>query len=342
MRPWKSAPGGREPRRRALGPAKPPPHKTWEHQLGTCSAGTSLEDCLHPLSTPHQAVGTAHPEACTDLSGTAAAGLEAAVSAPTPPLHPHCPGEGAKLTAKAWSPVGNWQPRSSLLTSKHSVNQESWALIDSLTACSRVCVVRSPVSGARGVMMSQTSPCPEPTHRQTRETDKAAVTVQQAKRAAWGHLECRGGPVRATWPDQQSFRLERTGGVWQEAYEEEATSASSLEDADIRLASPLSLAHQSLGSSFHGESGEPKRKGVPESPGLADGPPRLLSCPQEEGRARPPTWARVPPAKSWGWPDKEKINVEAGPGRPESGRKGLHTDRVSWGVKVFVFNGSNV
>lgn len=48
----------------------------------------------------------------------------------------------------------------------------------------------------------------------------------------WGPSE---GP---TWPGQQSFRLEKTGGVWQEAYEEEATSALSLEDADTRLASP--------------------------------------------------------------------------------------------------------
>ena len=101
MRPWKSAPGGREPRRRAPGPAKPPPHKTWEPQVGTCSSGTSLEDRLHPLSMPCQAVATAHPKACTDLSGSTAAGPEATVSAPTPPpnpsLHPHCPGKEPSL-----------------------------------------------------------------------------------------------------------------------------------------------------------------------------------------------------------------------------------------------------
>ena len=86
------------------------------------------------------------------------------LSLPQPPPQPRTahpqPWEGAKLTAEARSPVGNWQPRGGLLTSRHSANQESWALTDSLTACSRVCAVRSPVPGARGVMMSQTSPCP--------------------------------------------------------------------------------------------------------------------------------------------------------------------------------------
>lgn len=106
-------------------------------------------------------------------------------------------------------------------------------------------------------------------------------------------------------------------------------SALSLEDANIWLAFPLSLVYRSLGSRSHGELGEPKRKDVPGSPGLADGPLGLLSYPQEEGRARPPTWAEVPPAKSWGWPDKEKISIATGPGLPESGRKGLHTNRVS-------------
>ena len=130
---------------------------------------------------------------------------------------------------------------------------------------------------------------------------------------------------------QQNFRLERIGGVWQKAYEEEVTSALSLEDANTWLAFPLSLVHRSLGCRSHGESGEPKRKDVSGSPGLADGPPGLPLCPEEEGRARPPTWAQVPPAKSWGWPDKEKTNVATGPGLLESGRKGLHTNRVSWG-----------
>ena len=161
MRPWKSAPGGWDPRRRAPGPAEPPPHKTWEPQLSACSAGTSLEDRLHPLSIPHQAMATAYPEACTDLTGSAAAGPEAAVSAPAPPTPcPYCPGEGAELTAEAWSPVGNWQPLGGPLTSKHSPNQERSVFVDSLTARSRVCAVPSPVSGARGVMMSQTSPSP--------------------------------------------------------------------------------------------------------------------------------------------------------------------------------------
>ena len=64
-------------------------------------------------------------------------------------------------------------------------------------------------------------------------------------------------------------------------------SALSLEDANIWLAFPLSLVYRSLGSRSHGELGEPKRKDVPGSPGLADGPLGLLSYPQEEGRARP-------------------------------------------------------